>query len=56
MTAAAAHEVADTLNRAFDEPSLTTAILLADIAPALAESTSRPPPPPTRTATATGSS
>jgi hypothetical protein len=34
---ATAHEVADTLNRAFDEPSMTMAILLADIIPALAE-------------------
>jgi hypothetical protein len=34
---ATAHEVADTLNLAFDEPSMTMAILLADIIPALAE-------------------
>ena len=34
---ATAHEVADTLNRAFDEPSMTMPILLADIIPALAE-------------------
>lgn len=32
-----AHQVADTLNRAFAEPSMTMAILLADIIPALAE-------------------
>jgi hypothetical protein len=32
-----AHDVADTLNRAFDEPSMTMAILLADVIPALAE-------------------
>jgi hypothetical protein len=29
--------VAETLNRAFDEPSMTMAILLADVIPALAE-------------------
>jgi hypothetical protein len=34
---ATAHEVAETLNRAFDEPSMTMPILLADIIPALAE-------------------
>jgi hypothetical protein len=34
---ATAHEVADTLNRAFDEPSMTMAILLADVIPVLAE-------------------
>jgi hypothetical protein len=34
---ATAHEVADTLNRAFDEPTMTMAILLADVIPALAE-------------------
>jgi hypothetical protein len=34
---ATAHEVADTLNRAFAEPSMTMAVLLADIIPALAE-------------------
>ena len=34
---ATAHEVADTLNRAFAEPSMTMAILLADVIPALAE-------------------
>jgi hypothetical protein len=34
---ATAHEVADTLNRAFDEPSMTMATLLADVIPALAE-------------------
>ena len=34
---ASAHEVADTLNLAFGEPSMTMAILLADIIPALAE-------------------
>jgi hypothetical protein len=32
-----AHQVADTLNRAFAEPSMTMAIMLADIIPALAE-------------------
>jgi hypothetical protein len=32
-----AHQVADTLNRAFAEPSMTMAIMLADIVPALAE-------------------
>ena len=37
LMTATAHEVADTLNRAFDEPSMTMAILLADIIPALAE-------------------
>jgi hypothetical protein len=37
MMTATAHEVAETLNRAFDEPSMTMAILLADIIPALAE-------------------
>jgi hypothetical protein len=37
MMTATAHEVADTLNRAFDEPSMTMAILLADVIPALAE-------------------
>jgi len=35
--AATAHEVAETLNRAFDEPSMTTPILLADVIPAIAE-------------------
>jgi hypothetical protein len=34
---ATAHEVAETLNLAFAEPSMTMAILLADIIPALAE-------------------
>jgi hypothetical protein len=34
---ATAHEIADTLNRAFDEPSMTMPILLADVIPALAE-------------------
>ena len=34
---ATAHEVADTLNRAFAEPSMTMAMLLADVIPALAE-------------------
>jgi hypothetical protein len=34
---ATAHEVADTLNRAFAEPSMTMPILLADVIPALAE-------------------
>ena len=34
---ATAHEVAETLNRAFDEPSMTMPILLADVIPALAE-------------------
>ncbi len=34
---ATAHQIADTLNRAFDEPSMTMPILLADIIPALAE-------------------
>lgn len=34
---AAAHEVADKLNRAFDEPSTTMAILLAEVIPALTE-------------------
>ena len=34
---ATAHEVADTLNRAFAEPSMTMAVMLADIIPALAE-------------------
>ena len=34
---ATAHEVAETLNRAFDEPSMTMATLLADVIPALAE-------------------
>ncbi|MGX6607341.1 hypothetical protein ACWKSP_35230 [Micromonosporaceae bacterium Da 78-11] len=37
MTAATAHEVAETLNRAFAEPSMTMAMLLADVIPALAE-------------------
>jgi hypothetical protein len=37
MMTAIAHKVADTLNRAFAEPSMTMAILLADIIPALAE-------------------
>ena len=32
-----AHDVAETLNRAFDEPSMTMLILLADVIPALAE-------------------
>ena len=35
--AATAHEVADTLNRVFDEPAMTMPILLADVIPALAE-------------------
>ena len=34
---ATAREVADKLNRAFEEPSMTMAILLADVIPALAE-------------------
>ena len=34
---ATAHEVADKLNRAFDEPTMTMAIMLADVIPALAE-------------------
>jgi hypothetical protein len=34
---ATAHEIAETLNRAFDEPSMTMPILLADVIPALAE-------------------
>ncbi|MEV0454944.1 hypothetical protein [Catellatospora methionotrophica] len=34
---ATAHQVADKLNRAFDEPSMTMATLLADVIPALAE-------------------
>src|SRR4051794_4479801 len=34
---ATAHEIADTLNRAFDEPAMTMPILLADVIPALAE-------------------
>ena len=34
---ATAHEVAETLNRAFDEPSMTMPIRLADVIPALAE-------------------
>lgn len=34
---ATAHEVADTLNRAFAEPSMTMATMLADVIPALAE-------------------
>ena len=34
---ATAHEVAETLNLAFDEPKMTMAILLADIIPAIAE-------------------
>jgi hypothetical protein len=33
----AAHEVAETLNRAFDDPAMTMPILLADVIPALAE-------------------
>jgi len=37
MMTATAHEIADTLNRAFDEPSMTMPILLADVIPALAE-------------------
>jgi hypothetical protein len=32
-----AHEVAETLNRAFDDPAMTMPILLADVIPALAE-------------------
>ena len=34
---ATAHEVAEKLNRAFDEPSMTMTSLLADVIPALAE-------------------
>ena len=34
---ATAQEVADTLNRAFAEPSMTMPLLLADVIPALAE-------------------
>ena len=34
---ATAREVAETLNRAFDEPTMTMTILLADVIPALAE-------------------
>ncbi|GAA4964194.1 hypothetical protein GCM10025331_65080 [Actinoplanes utahensis] len=37
MMTATAHEVAEKLNRAFDEPSMTMAILLGDVIPALAE-------------------
>jgi hypothetical protein len=37
MMTATAHQVADTLNRAFAEPSMTMAVLLADVIPALAE-------------------
>jgi hypothetical protein len=36
MTATAA-DVAEALNRAFDEPAMTMAILLAEVIPALAE-------------------
>jgi hypothetical protein len=53
---ATAHEVADTLNRAFDEPSMTMAILLADISRRSRSSIRRQPPRRTRTAIATGSS
>ncbi|MFI5846063.1 hypothetical protein ACIA8K_40795 [Catenuloplanes sp. NPDC051500] len=34
---ASATEIAETLNRAFDEPTMTMATLLADVIPALAE-------------------
>jgi hypothetical protein len=34
---ATGHDVAETLNRAFDEPSMTMPILLAEVIPALAE-------------------
>jgi len=34
---ATAQEIADRLNRAFDEPAMTMPILLADVIPALAE-------------------
>jgi hypothetical protein len=34
---ATAHDVAETLNRAFDDPAMTMPILLADVIPALAE-------------------
>jgi hypothetical protein len=34
---ATAQDIAETLNRAFDEPSMTMPILLADVIPALAE-------------------
>ncbi|MGX6605350.1 hypothetical protein ACWKSP_24915 [Micromonosporaceae bacterium Da 78-11] len=34
---ATGHQVAETLNRAFDEPSMTMPILLAEVIPALAE-------------------
>ena len=34
---ATAHEVADKLNRAFDEPAMTMTIMLADVIPALGE-------------------
>jgi hypothetical protein len=34
---AIADEIANTLNRAFEEPSMTMPILLADVIPALAE-------------------
>lgn len=34
---ATAHDVAESLNRAFDEPSMTMPILLADVIPALAQ-------------------
>jgi hypothetical protein len=34
---ATAQQIAETLNRAFDEPSMTMPILLADVIPALAE-------------------
>jgi hypothetical protein len=37
MMTATAHQVADTLNRAFAEPSMTMAAMLADVIPALAE-------------------
>ena len=36
MTATAG-DIADTLNRAFDEPTMTMAILLAEVIPALAQ-------------------
>lgn len=35
--AATAQDVADTLNRAFDEPTMTMTVLLAEVIPALAE-------------------
>ncbi|MGW4947276.1 hypothetical protein ACWEOZ_37475 [Actinoplanes sp. NPDC004185] len=34
---ATGHDIAETLNRAFDEPTMTMTTLLADVIPALAE-------------------